>query len=78
MVVEERYTRPSPNRLGLDLTITDSVIYTRPWHSSTKVWALIPKEAMSIGGWPGILEDRCVPSDDACFNTFRDQAAGKK
>lgn len=77
-VLEERYTRPSPNRLRLEMTLTDPVIYTRPWHSSTKVWALIPKEDMSVGGWSGILEDRCVPSDEAYFNTFRDKAGGKR
>jgi len=52
-------------------------MYTRPWHAAKKVWALIPKENMSIGGWSGILEDRCVPSDEAYFNKFRDHAAGK-
>jgi hypothetical protein len=39
---------------------------------------LIPKEAMSIGGWSGILEDRCIPSDESLFNKFRDAAAGKR
>ena len=76
MVLEERYKRPSPNRLQVDMTITDPEMYTRPWHSDTKVWALIPKEAMSVGGWSGLVEDRCVPSDEAYFNTFRDHAAG--
>jgi hypothetical protein len=78
MVLEERYARPGPNRLRVDMTITDPQIYTRPWHASPKVWTLIPKEAMSVGGWSGILEDRCVPSDEAYFNTFRNKAAGKK
>ena len=77
-VLEERYTRPSPNRLRVDMTLTDPVIYTRPWHASPKIWALIPKEAMSIGGWSGILEDRCIPSDEALFNTFRNHAGGVK
>jgi hypothetical protein len=31
---------------------------------------------MAIAGWSGILEDRCVPSDESLFNTFRDAAAG--
>jgi hypothetical protein len=77
-VLEERYTRPSPNRLRVDMTLTDPVIYTKPWHASPKIWALVPKEAMSIGGWSGILEDRCIPSDEALFNTFRNHAAGIK
>ena len=31
---------------------------------------------MAIGGWSGLLEDRCVPSDESLFNQFRDRAAG--
>jgi hypothetical protein len=77
-VLEERWTRPSPNRLRVDLTLTDPVTYTKPWKASPKVWALIPKEAMSISGWSGILEDRCIPSDESLFNTFRNHAAGLK
>jgi hypothetical protein len=63
MVLEERWDRPSPNRLRARLTITDPEMYTAPWQSSTKVWALVPpKNAMSIDGWSGIQEDRCVPT----------------
>jgi hypothetical protein len=75
-VLEERWERPSPNRLRVQLTLIDPITYTEPWTSSPKVWALIPKERMAIGGWSGILEDRCVPSDESLFNTFRDRAAG--
>jgi hypothetical protein len=75
-VLEERWDRPSPNRLRVELTLIDPATYTEPWHASPKVWALIPKEMMAIGGWSGILEDRCVPSDESLFNTFRDRAAG--
>jgi len=75
-VLEERWDRPSPNRLRVSLTLRDPETYTGPWTSSTKVWALIPKEAMSIAGWSGILEDRCVPSDESAFNEVRDRAAG--
>ena len=75
-VLEERWDRPSPNRLRARLTLIDSKFYTEPWESSPKVWALIPKEKMAIGGWSGILEDRCVPSDESLFNQFRDKAAG--
>jgi hypothetical protein len=77
MVFEERYQRISPNRLQLDMTITDPLLYTRPWHSERKVWALIPKEKMAIAGWSGILEDRCIPTDEGLFTKFRDKAAGK-
>ena len=75
-VLEERWDRPSPNRLRVRLTLIDPELYTEPWEASPKVWALIPKEEMAIGGWSGILEDRCVPSDESLFNQFRDRAAG--
>ena len=77
-VLEERWDRPGPNRLRVRMTLTDPVTYTKPWVSSVKVWALIPPEKMSVGGWSGILEDRCVPSDESLFNKFRDKAAGKE
>jgi hypothetical protein len=77
-VLEERWERPSANRLRVRMTLTDPLLYTRPWESSVKVWALIPKDKMSVGGWSGILEDRCVPSDESLFNQFRDHAAGKR
>jgi len=75
-VLEERWDRPSPNRLRVRLTLIDPATYTEPWEGSPKVWALIPQEKMAIGGWSGILEDRCVPSDESLFNQFRDRAAG--
>lgn len=75
-VLEERWDRPSPNRLRVRLTLKDPLLYTAPWTASTKVWALIPKEDMAIAGWSGILEDRCVPSDESLFNEVRDAAAG--
>jgi hypothetical protein len=78
MVFEERYKRISPNRLQLDMTITDPMIYKEPWHSDTKIFALILKENMSVGGWSGLLEDRCIPADESKFNKFRDVAGGKK
>jgi len=77
-VLEERWDRPTPNRLRVKMTLTDPLLYTKPWESSLKVWTLIPREKMAVGGWSGILEDRCVPSDESRFNTFRDHAAGVK
>jgi hypothetical protein len=73
----ERWERPSKNRLRVQMTISDPETYTKPWVSSYKVWALIPKEKMAVAGWSGILEDRCIPSDESLFNKFRDHAAGK-
>jgi hypothetical protein len=75
-ILVERWERPSPNRLRVQLTLNDPVNYTRPWTSTVKTWALAPKEKMSINGWSGIVEDRCIPSDEALFNTFRNHAAG--
>jgi len=76
--LEERWTRSSPNRLRVDMTLTDPVMYGRPWHASPKIWTLIPKESMSIGGWSGLVEDRCVPSDTALYRSIQDAAAGLK
>jgi hypothetical protein len=75
-ILEERWDRPSPNRLRAQLTLIDPETYTAPWTASTKVWSLIPKDEIAIGGWSGILEDRCVPSDESDFNKYRDRAAG--
>ena len=50
-ILEERWERPTPNRLRVQMTLTDPVNYTRPWQSSLKVWTLIPKDKMSVGGW---------------------------
>ena len=75
-VLEERYSRPSRNRLRLDMTLTDPVNYTRPWHSNTKSWGWIPKENAKIAGWSGIAEDRCVPSDNTYFRSTEPGSAG--
>jgi hypothetical protein len=75
-VLEDRRDRPSPNRLRVQLRLIDPLTYTEPRDASPRVWALIPKDLMAIGGWSGILEDRCVPSDESLFNQFRDRPAG--
>jgi hypothetical protein len=75
-VLVERWERPSPNRLRVQLTLTDPVNYTRPWTSTVKTWTLVPKEKTAVGGWGGLFEHRCIPSDEAHFNEFRDHAAG--
>lgn len=75
-VLEERWDRPSPNRLRVQLTLTDPPNYSVPWVSTPKIWTLIPKDEMAVGGWSGIFEDRCVPSDESLFNQYRDHAAG--
>jgi len=77
-VLEERYSRPSPNRLRAEMTLTDPETYTRPWHSTPKVWGYIPKEAMSVAGWSGLMEDRCNPADNTYFRSFEPAAPGQK
>jgi len=77
-ILTERWERPSPNRLRVVLTLTDLVNYTRPWTSTVKTWALIPKEKTKINGWAGLMDNRCIPDDEALFDTFRDHAAGVK
>jgi hypothetical protein len=76
-VLEERYSRPSPNRLRLEMTLTDPVNYTRPWKSTPKVWGKVPKEAMQIGGWSGLVEDRCNPAENNFFRSFEPPAPGQ-
>ena len=75
-VLTERWQRPSPNRLQVQLTITDPTNYTRPWTSTLKTWALVPKEQYVFGGWSGVFEHRCIPVDETQFNKVRDHAAG--
>ena len=77
-ILTERWERPSPNRLRVQLTLNDPANYTRPWTSSIKTWAHVPRDKQDIGGWKGLLDNRCIPSDEAQFNEFRDHAAGLK
>ena len=76
-ILTARWERPSPNRLRVQLTLNDPENYTRPWTSTVKTWALVPKEKTKINGWAGLMDNRCIPSDEGLFNTFRDHAAGK-
>jgi hypothetical protein len=75
-ILVERWERPSPNRLRTQLTLTDPANYTRPWTSTVKTWALVPRDKMTVNGWSGLLEDRCIPADENSFNQFRNAAAG--
>jgi len=75
MRLEERYRRVAPDRLELTLTVTDPVIYTKPFQSDTKVFTLLTKERLTIYGWTGLQENLCVPLEEADFNrTIRDPA----
>jgi hypothetical protein len=78
MKLEERYRLRDHDTLELQITLTDPVIYTRPWVSSTKVNKRVPKDKMAAGGWAGLMEDVCAPLDEVdIFNRLaRDPAAG--
>ena len=86
MRLEERYTRTSYNTIELKMTITDPVMYTRPWVSETKTYQLVPKEEVTgwyekmtdLKGWYGVMEEICAPVDEVeNFNRrVRDPAAG--
>jgi hypothetical protein len=75
-ILTERWERISPNRLRAVLTLNDPENYKGPWTSSAKTWALIPKEQTKIEGWAALVDNRCIPSDEALFNNARDHAAG--
>jgi hypothetical protein len=78
MKLEERYRLRDRDTLELQITLTDPVIYTRPWVSEVKVNKRVPKEKMAAGGWGGLMEDICAPLDEVeTFNKLiRDPAAG--
>jgi len=76
-VLTGRWSRPSPNRLQVGLTLDDPVNYTRPWKSSLKTWALWPKESTKINGWAGLQDNRCIASDEDLFHELAEgHAAG--
>ena len=86
MVLQERYTRLNFDTLELKMTITDPVMYTKPWVAETKTFKLIPKgevngwyEKMTdLKGWYGLMEEICAPVDEVDnFNRrVRDPAGG--
>jgi hypothetical protein len=77
MRLEERYRRIAPDRIEFELTVTDPEIYTKPWVSDKKVLRKMPPERTTLNGWYGMLEDKCVPTEEADFNKkVRDPAAG--
>jgi hypothetical protein len=80
MRLEERYRRTSADTLELNMTITDSKYYTKPWKSETKRFHLLPKDFIKTPeGWAGLLEDICAPVDEFDFNrTVRDPAGTGK
>jgi hypothetical protein len=69
MTVEERYHRLDRDNMEMTITITDPVIYTRPWVSERKILRLVPNREL-----PELF---CVPSQEQTFNrVVRDPAGG--
>jgi len=62
MRLEERYRRIDRDTLELVMTITDPVVYTRPWVSDTKRFQLNRPKAR---GWDEQIY--CVPSEEFPF-----------
>jgi hypothetical protein len=70
MTLEERYRRVNRDTLELIMTLTDPVIFTRPWVSEPKNFRLAPAGRE-------INELFCVPSEEQAFNkNVRDPAGG--
>jgi hypothetical protein len=74
MHLEERYRRLDANTLELIMTVTDPVIYSKPFVSDTKIFKL---DRVAVKDWdPQIY---CVPSEEFRFNSLiRDGGAGKQ
>ena len=70
--VEERWTRASNNSLELSITVNDPGLYSRPWSSDVKTYALQPRDSES-----GELKELIfAPIDEIEFNTrVRDPSA---
>jgi hypothetical protein len=80
MHLEERYRRTAYDTLELNMTLTDSKFYAKPWKSQTKRFKLLPKDFIKTpDGWAGLLEDICAPVDELEFNrVIRDPAGTGK
>lgn len=80
MRLEERYRRTAYDTLELNMTLTDSKYYSKPWKSQTKRFKLLPKDFIKTPeGWAGLLEDICAPVDELEFNrVIRDPAGTGK
>jgi len=86
MRLEERYTRTDHDTIELKMTVTDPVMYMKPWVAETKTFRLIPKEEVNawyeqmtdLKGWYGLMEEICAPVDEVDnFNRrVRDPAGG--
>jgi hypothetical protein len=70
MQLEERYHRVDHDTMEVTMTLTDPVMYTKPWASEMKTFTLAsPKLELS--------EEYCVPSEEQAFNKRIRDRAGK-
>ena len=60
MTLQERYHRTDRDTIELSLTLTDPLIYSKPWISDTKTFKLQPKAE--------VKEVFCIPSQEEEFN----------
>ena len=67
MRLEERYRRVDENTLELVMTITDPVVYTKPWASDVKRFTLNRAKA---NGWDEQIY--CVPAEEFQFQKLID------
>jgi hypothetical protein len=68
MRLEERYRKIATDKIEVVMTVNDPVIYTKPWIGDKKVLRKFPPERATLNGWYGLLDDRCVPTEEAEFN----------
>ena len=62
MQVEERYRRVDADTLELTMTVTDPLIYTEPWQSDRKLFALNRDKANE---WDEQIY--CIPEEEMSF-----------
>jgi hypothetical protein len=62
MRVQERYRRPTPDKLEMRITITDPKIYMQPWVSDATIHTLQLEKGMDER-----LETYCVPSEEQAY-----------
>jgi hypothetical protein len=75
----ERYRRTAPDTIELRMTLNDPLFYAEPWEADLVTFGRVPRDRATVGGWYGLLEDRCVPFDEVDqFNErVRNPAAGR-
>jgi hypothetical protein len=78
--LQERWHRTSYGTLELRITLTDPLLYAMPWESAPVTFRMLQQKDSTLGGWYGLLEDRCVPLEevDQYNKKVRNPAAGVK